>query len=86
MLHGAASSIMRTTLDLEEPILEELKSVQQKEGGSLGQLASRLLAEALAVKRKKTVKTEELVWKTRPMGALVDLGDKDAIYSILDQR
>lgn len=77
---------MRTTLDLEEPILEELKSVQQKEGGSLGQLASRLLAEALAVKRKKTVKTEELVWKTRPMGALVDLGDKDAIYSILDQR
>jgi len=38
---------MRTTLDLEKPILEGLKSLQKKEKISLGKIASRLLAGAL---------------------------------------
>ena len=77
---------MRTTLDLEEPILDELKKVQCEEGGSLGKLVSRLLADALAAKRKKTPKPERFVWQTQPMGALVDLTDKDAMYRILDRQ
>jgi len=77
---------MRTTIDIESPILEELKKVQQEEGVSLGKLASRLLADALAFRNKKTTKPAALVWNTGRMGALIDLSDKDAVYRIFDQQ
>lgn len=38
---------MRTTLDIDEPVLRELKQLQTKEGKSLGRLVSNLLARAL---------------------------------------
>ena len=76
---------MRTTIDLEAPVLEELKRVQQEEGVSLGKLASRLLADALDFRRKKTAKPSKLSWNTGRMGALVDLTDKDAVYRVMDQ-
>jgi hypothetical protein len=75
---------MRTTIDLESPVLEELKRVQQEEGVSLGKLASRLLADALDFRRKKSAKPSRLSWNTAAMGALVDPTDKDAIYRVLD--
>jgi hypothetical protein len=77
---------MRTTLDLEAPVLEELKRVQLEEGVSLGKLASRLLADALDFRRKKTPHPPKLIWNTGRMGALVDLTDKDDMYRVLDQR
>jgi len=77
---------MRVTLDLEGSILDELKKVQCKKGGALGKLVSRFLADALAIKRKKAPKPGRFVWQTQPMGALVDLTDKDAIYRILDRQ
>ena len=51
MLLEISSRIMRTTLDLATPVLKELKSLRDREGGSLGSLASRLLAEALTANR-----------------------------------
>ena len=42
----------RTTLDIDAPLLRELKKLQEKEGRSLGKIVSQLLAEALA--RRKT--------------------------------
>ena len=39
---------MRTTLDIEAPVLKELRELQKREGGTLGALVSRLLADALA--------------------------------------
>jgi predicted DNA-binding ribbon-helix-helix protein len=77
---------MRTTIDLESPVLEELKRVQQEEGVSLGKLASRLLADALDFRRKKIASPSKLSWNTGRMGALVDLTDKDAVHRVLDQR
>ena len=77
---------MRTTIDLESPVLEELKRVQQEEGISLGKLASRLLADALDFRRKKSTQPTKLSWNTGRMGALVELSDKDAIYRMLDRR
>ena len=77
---------MRTTIDLESPVLEELKRVQLEEGVSLGKLASRLLADALAFRRQKAAKPVNLAWNTGRMGAVVDLADKDAVYRVLDQR
>jgi hypothetical protein len=74
---------MRTTIDIESPVLKELKKLQKREGGSLGSLVSRLLAEALAREpRDRARPTFE--WTARPMGARVDLADKEAVYAVLD--
>ena len=75
----------RTTIDLDAPVLEELKRIQEEEGGSLGSVASSLLIDALA-ERKKGGPVHRLRWKARPMGARVDLEDKEAIGAILHER
>jgi len=77
---------MRTTLDLASPVLEELKSLRDKEGGSLGSLASRLLAEALTAKRVEAPATPEFRWESQAMSANVNLADKEAVYRALDGR
>jgi hypothetical protein len=66
---------MRTTLNLEAPVLKELRELQRREGGTLGALASRLLAEALG-RRPRPVE-RSFAWTARPMEPLVDLSDKD---------
>ncbi len=75
---------MRTTLDIEAPVLRELRQLQKREGGTLGELASRLLAEALAGARGKPARPG-LEWTAKPMHARVDLEDKEAVYAILDR-
>jgi hypothetical protein len=75
---------VRTTLDIETPVLKDLREIQRREGGTLGDLVSRLLAEALARRTRKPAVTA-LEWTSRPMRALVDLADKDLVYSILDR-
>jgi hypothetical protein len=74
---------VRTTLDIEDPVLKELRELLKREGGTLGSLASRLLAEAL--KRHGPKLAAPFVWTARPMGATVDLADKEAVYAILDR-
>jgi len=75
----------RTTLDIDTPILKELKILQKKEHLSLGQLISQLLAEAL-VHRKRPKKASSLKWVSRPMQARVDLADKESLYAVLDDE
>ena len=77
---------MRTTLDLEKPVLEGLKALQKSEGRSLSQLASQLLAEALVQYRKKKSPTKKLAWNSQVMGARIDIADKEALYRALDQQ
>jgi hypothetical protein len=86
MFEEISSSIMRTTLDLASPVLEELKSLRDKEGGSLGRLASRLLAEALTAKRALAPAVPEFRWESQAMSAKVNLADKEAVYRMLDER
>jgi hypothetical protein len=74
---------MRTTLDLDEPILKELKARKAAEGKSLGRLVSDLLADSLGRNRPRQRKALPR-WVSRPMSARVDLDDKDAVYSALD--
>ncbi|MBI4729332.1 MAG: antitoxin [Acidobacteria bacterium] len=76
---------MRTTVDLDTPILEELKTIARSERKSLGRLISELLAVALAG-RERPRPRKALHWTARPMGARVDLDDKEALYAILDRR
>lgn len=74
---------MRTTLDIDAPILREIKALQKKQGRSMGRIVTDLLADALA-RRKGPVRAQEFHWTSRRMRALVDLSDKEAVYRVLD--
>jgi len=74
---------MRTTLDIDDPILKEVKAIHEREGRSIGAVVSELLAEALARRRSPRTRPP-FRWNSRPMKSLVDLADKEAVYAALD--
>jgi hypothetical protein len=76
---------MRTTIDLDPAVLRELKARQQREGKSLGRLASELLAAALSQSSTSST-SADFTWTTAPMGARIDLEDKDALHVALDEQ
>ncbi len=47
----------------------------------MGRIASELLAQALAADAEPV---EPFEWVAKPMDALVDLDDKDAVWRVLD--
>jgi hypothetical protein len=75
---------MRTTIDIDDPILKQLKAIQGRDGRSLGRLVSDLLAQALA-SGVKEVAPQYFVWTASAGSLRVDLADKDALYEILDE-
>jgi plasmid stability protein len=77
---------MRTTVDRADPILRELKRRQAREGKSLGELISELLAQALRADRVPEPTASGFDWTSKPMRALVELEDKETIHRILDER
>ena len=74
---------MRTTVDIDDPILREVKAIHEREGRSMGAVVSELLADALA-RRRSGRERPVFHWTSRPMKALVDLADKDALHAALD--
>ena len=75
---------MRTTIDIDDPILKELKRLQAREGKSLGRLISDLLAQSLSKQREPTQPRPQFRWIAIPMGAKIDLADKHALLDALD--
>lgn len=73
----------RTTIDLDPTVLRELKRRAGLEGKSLGRLASEVLSAALAPESEPGP-LPPLAWTSRPMGALVDLDDKEAVRRALE--
>jgi hypothetical protein len=74
----------RTTVDIEAPILKDLKDLQKREGKSLGRLMSELLAGVLAERKRRRARPASFRWNAAPMGARLDLADKDAVWRTLD--
>ena len=74
---------MRTTIDLDVTVLAQLRARQRREGRTLGQVASELLAQALADKATPG-EAEPLAWSAHAMDARVDLDDRDAVAAVLD--
>ena len=74
---------MRTTVDIAAPILDELKRIMREDGGTLGELINGLLAEGLK-RRRPEVAARGLAWTSQPMGARVDLDNKEAVYALLN--
>lgn len=75
----------RTTLDIDAPILRDLKRLQKREGKSLGRLVSDLLAEAIGSHGARTPGRREFRWVSRSMSARVNLADKEAVRAVLDR-
>jgi len=75
----------RTTLNIDTPLLEELRKLQKQQGKSLGEVVSELLAEALADRAAhRQSRSHAFNWIARPMGARIDISDKEALYAALD--
>lgn len=78
---------MRTTINIDDPILNDLKKLQKKERKSLGRLVSDLLAEALSQRELARAKERpRSKWISRPMHARVDFADKDALYAAMEKE
>jgi hypothetical protein len=78
---------MRTTIDIDDPILKDLKRLQRREGKSLGRLVSDLLAQSLAARdSKRESATLAFAWRSKAMQAKVDLSDKHALLNAMDER
>lgn len=78
---------MRTTIDIDDPILKDLKRLQRRHGKSLGRLVSDLLAQSLAEDRRDTEPSAATFnWIARPMKARIDLVDKHAVLDAMDDR
>ncbi len=77
---------MRTTVDIDDPVLKDLRKIQQKEGKSLGRLISDLLAQALGERKLARVPTKPVKWISKSMGARIDLADHEALYAAMEQE
>ena len=74
----------RTTLDIDAAVLRRLKARKRRDGKTLGELASELLARALDTEGDGA--SPKLEWTSRPMAARVDLEDKEAVRRTLEGR
>jgi len=78
---------MRTTIDIDDPILKDLKRLQQRDGKTLGRLVSDLLAQALSESPAAAPSAAPpFSWNSRAMGARMDLSDKQALLDAMDDR
>ena len=77
---------MRTTVDIDDPILKDLKKIQQKEGKSLGRMISDLLAKAIAERKSPKASAKPARWISKAMGARIDLADREPLYAAMEQK
>lgn len=73
----------RTTVDIDASVLRELKKRQERERKPLGQLMSELIAKAI---ESEDDAPPPFSWVAKDLQPRVDLEDKDALWSILDER
>ena len=75
---------MRHAIDISPNVFRASPALRERQGGSLDAIASGLPAEALDGRREEEGRAPTLEWRSQPMGARVDLADKDALCAILD--
>lgn len=74
----------RTTVDIDDAVLRDLKRLQKREGKTLGRLISELVGASLSGSRPAGAVSTPLQWTARAMGARVDLEDEEAVRAALD--
>jgi hypothetical protein len=71
-------------MDIDAPVLDELKRLGRAQHKSLGRVVSDLLGPALRDAEPSRAPAT-FAWIAKPMGAKVDLSDRDALYAALDE-
>ncbi len=75
----------RTTVEIDRPLLEELREIAAREGKPLRKIIGDVLAAGLLERKSgKRRKVPRLKWHSQPMGARIDYLDKDELYRVLD--
>ncbi len=64
---------------IEPTVLRQIEQIQREEGKPLERVVSELLADALS--RRKRTGTAQLNWISKPMGARIDLSDKERLFA-----
>ena len=73
----------RTTIDLDPSVLRELRRRSAREGKSMGQVASELLAQAVADRNE--LPSPPFTWTAADLGVpRVDLEDAEAVRRALE--
>jgi hypothetical protein len=73
----------RTTIDLDPTVLRELHRRSSREGKSVGQIASELLARAIAEPGARPA--PDFTWTAADLGRpLIDLEDHETVRRALD--
>lgn len=76
---------MRTTLDIDQTVLDDLRVKAKAENKSMGQLASELLARS-SITTAEHAQSPPVEWISRDLGTPhVDLEDKEALRATLDR-
>lgn len=75
---------MRTTIDIDAPVLADLKRLGQDRHIPMGRLVSELLGRALREAEPLRPARVAFAWIERPMNAKVDLADREALYEAMD--
>lgn len=79
-----SSNIMRTTIDLDATVLDELRRRSRETGKSMGRVASELLARSLDEQRDTP---PPFSWESADLGKpRVDLEDDEAVWAVLEDR
>ncbi len=74
----------RTTLDIDASVMSELRRRGEREGKSIGRVASEVLARGL---QETQPVDPPFTWISANLGIpLVDLEDKEALNAVLDGR
>jgi hypothetical protein len=76
----------RTTLDIDTPVLKDLKKLRRDQKKSLGRLVSDLLMQALAAQRRARRPAPAFSWHSQDATARVDISDRDALYDVVDPK
>ena len=73
---------MRTTVDIDTPLLQDLKRLQKSEGKTLSQVVNEVLSAALR-QRVRPPKKKGLKWPSKAMGQRIDIDDREALWAVL---
>jgi Arc/MetJ-type ribon-helix-helix transcriptional regulator len=74
----------RTTIDIDAPLLAEIKGMQGRDGKRMSEVVREALSRYLAEKERKH-KPPLFSWIARPMALKVDLADKDAVHAVIEE-
>ena len=73
---------MRTTIDIDDPILRQVKKLSRERKASLGRVVSDLLGRALEAEEEPAA--ADLDFVVREMSPRYDLDDREALLDAMD--